>query len=311
MKLPLAACALAALLLPIAAHAAETPAVAVVRLFLADRATGKYAAAYGLLSPGAGLAVTEKEFAAGQALPKAAFVATLAPAPGATSHQQDLLYGVVSLFLDTHNTQRYTYTVVGPDPSDPGAVLVRADPPAGSVDAHSAVLPLLTVRDPASPRLRIDGTGSLTRSDLRNVGLSPAGVRRAMSRYNLTQLAVGIQAYAQDHDLRLPDAARWADQIRPYVKSTVSFHDPSDPLPSAWSYAYNKTLSGRSLALLENPKTTVLLFESTRGTKNASDTGQSVPKPGRHEGGTDYALADGHVKWFKDGAKPSFKLTGK
>ncbi len=54
-----------------------------------------------------------------------------------------------------------------------------------------------------------------------------------------------------------------------------------------------------------------LLFESTAGVKNAADTGDSVPMPGRHNGGTDYALADGHVKWEADGAKPSFLLTGK
>jgi len=56
----------------------------------------------------------------------------------------------------------------------------------------------------------------------------------------------------------------------------------------------------------------VLLFESTDGKKNASDRGESLPRPGRHNGGTDYALADGYVKWVSDTApKPSFLITGK
>ncbi len=63
---------------------------------------------------------------------------------------------------------------------------------------------------------------------------------------------------------------------------------------------------------LESPAATVLLFESTDGKKNASDRGESLPSPGRHNGGTDYALADGYVKWVSDTApKPSFLITGK
>ena len=54
-----------------------------------------------------------------------------------------------------------------------------------------------------------------------------------------------------------------------------------------------------------------MAFDSTLGTRNASDTGQSlravtaVPAPG-----SSCVFMDGHVKWFRQGTYPSFSLRG-
>ena len=101
---------------------ADTPAVAVVREFLADRATGRYAAAYALLSADAFQMIPQDWFLAGSPPPKSML------AQMATS-----LQSLSILLYDTHNTLNRTFTATGPDPALPGAVLVRADPPSFSL----------------------------------------------------------------------------------------------------------------------------------------------------------------------------------
>lgn len=288
---------------------ADTPAVAVVREFLADRTAGKYDAAYALLSPDSRQTNSLQSFEQGD--PTAAHDFRDWPAPA---------FGLLVLFLDTHNTLSYTFTVAGPDPADPSAVLVRATPPATSASTAAVppmtvgspvILRLLTVADLAAHAPRLDFLGAVQRAAPEQFTKARDNAQRAVSQSNLKQLALGITQYVQDHDERMPGADKWVDEIMPYVKTEAIFRDPSAPAGEKWSYAYNSALSHRSLAQFDAPAQTVMLFESTKGVKNASDTGQSVPVPGRHQGGTDYALADGHAKWFPDGTKLSFKLTGK
>ncbi len=274
---------------------ADTPAVAVVREFLADRAAGKYDAAYALLSANAKQVLPFKEFIAGDSSPL-----------GADPSLPAAFLGIGNLFADTHNRRGYTFTVISPDPSDPKVVLVQAVQPK----TPALTLRLLTVTEPATLMPRLDLLGSLERTAPEEFVRARVRAQRDSSQSNLKQLALGVIQYTQDHDERMPDAATWVDEIMPYVKTEAIFHDPSAPAGEKWSYAYNRTLSHQPLAALDSPAQTIMLFESTAGVKNASDTGQSVPVPGRHLGGTDYAQADGHVKWVKDGAKLSFKLTG-
>ncbi len=302
-----------------AAHAApptpkDTPAVAAVRQFLADRAAGHWDAAYQRLSADTHQTISAAEFAKGRT-----------PYVSDTRGASPAFIGVASLFLDTHNTQHYTFTVLGPDPAAPGGVLVRA---ASSAKAP-ATLRIATVTGPGTPAPRLDFFGSLKRTDPMQFARSNENAKRATSQSNLKQLSLGIIQYAFDHDNHLPDADTWVDEILPYVKDKTLFRDPSAPAGEEYSYAFNRALSG---AVLDTPDpqgfvinsvrssdggnkapaaSTVMLFESTAGVKNASDTGQSVPKPGRHLGGTDYAFADGHVRWLPDGTLPSFALTGK
>ncbi len=278
---------------PAAISQADTPAVTVVRAFLADRAAGNYDAAYALLSGEFQKNAPEKELMAGDPIPPA----EAAKLPAA-------LVGIAALIGDMHNTQGRAFTVIGPDPALPGAVLVRAVPPG-------VTFSLLTTTDVATYTLRIEPTASLQHASPKAFAQSRENAERSSSQSNLKQLALGVIQYTQDHDEKMPDAASWGDEILPFVHTEALFRDPSAPAGEKWSYAYNSTLSGVALAKLDSPAQTVMLFESNAGAKNASDTGRSVPKPGRHNGGTDYAFADGHVIWLRDGVVPSYTLLGK
>ena len=283
-----------------ASQQADTPAVAVVREFLADRNAGKYDAAYALLSADLRQQIPEGSFAAGNP-----------PSPFEAHNWLASTFGLFVLWLDTHNTLNYTFTLIGPDPANPGIVLIRAAPPAGNNGLSTATLRLQTVTDSTAHASRIDIFSSLKRSAPRRFGTARDHAERTASQSNLKQLALGVILYGQDHNEKMPDAADWVDEILPYVKTEAIFRDPSAPVGEKWSYAFNSTLSHQPIAALDYPAHTVLLFESSLGVKNASDTGQSVPVPGRHLGGTDYATADGHVQWFPDGTVFSYRLNGK
>ena len=300
---------------PSASAVADTPAVAVVRQFLAARSAGQYTAAYRLLSPGSQKAVLEEDFAAGPPPSASAEVAS------AACDLSTAALGLGALLVDPHNTLGYSFTVVGPDPADPSVVLVRATPPAGAIklptvsapDAgirHAAILRLLTVIDPKTDAPRIDGVKSLEQTAApKELDEEREKVQKAASLSNLEQLSAGIIRYANDHQNIMPDADQWVDEIMPYVKDKTFFHDPS--AVEEWSYAYNSALSHKTVAQLDYPAHTVMLFESSANIKNASDTGRSVPHPGRHLGGTDYVTADGHAQWFADGTALSYRLDGK
>ena len=196
---------------------------------------------------------------------------------------------------------KYKYALVETDAPGSNRILVNATS-IKAAQFPEQLLNLVVISDEADGnRLRLDLNQSLSATDHGTVG----------SISNLKQLSLGIIQYTQAHDNKLPDAYKWVDEIYPYVKSEAMCRDPSAPAGEKWSYAYNRTLSGVSLSKLDDPSSTVMLFESNSGLKNASDTGESIPLPGRHHGGSDFAYADGHVKWYADGTKLSYLLSGK
>ena len=198
--------------------------------------------------------------------------------------------------------------MLGSLPDTPNTVLVRANAPgAGSV----FVLKIVIAPDATGKLLRLDLMQSALRTDPEGFARARQKAEQVSSLSNLRQIGLGIIQYSQDHDEKFPDADNWVDEVMPYIKNKAVFHDPSAPANEKWSYAYNRNLSGVSLAQSDSPADTVEVFESTSGTKNASDTGQSVPVPGRHQGGTDYVFVDGHAKLLPDGTKVSYLLSGK
>ncbi len=299
---------------------ADTPTVSVVRQFLAARTVGLPDAAYALLSTNSQKAISAEDFASGPP------PSTATEVLNAASHLSTPTTGFMVLLTDPHQALGYTFAVVGPDPADPSVVLVRATPPAGAVKLptvsapetgarHAVTLRLLTVIDPKTHAPRLDLVRSLEQAAAPGeLDEEREQEHKFVSLSHLEQLSVGIILYEKDHNSILPDADRWVDEIMPYVKNPNAFRDPSGPVGAAgeqWSYAYNRALSHQSLAQFDAPSHTVMLFESSTNTKNASDTGQSVPRPGRHLSGTDYVTADGHAQWFADGTKLSYRLDGK
>lgn len=280
--------------------AAPSPAEAVVQQYLAARADRQEDKAYALLSSN-----TQTQYPAGQREELAKQLID----PSAASAMPPALVPVMALFVDTRDALHFKFRVLGPSPDDPAVVLVRAYQ-VGMPLSTVRTLQIVTAADAAAGgALRVDGEKTAMRA-APEMMLARSQALQEASQSNLKQLSIGILQYAHDHDDKLPDADKWVTQIMPYVQSEAVFRDPAAP-GQKWGYAFNHTLSGIALDDLDDPAATVLLFESTCGKKNASDTGDSLPARGHHSGGTDYALADGHIKWEADGAKPSFALTGK
>lgn len=120
---------------------------------------------------------------------------------------------------------------------------------------------------------------------------------------NLKQIDLGMLMYTQDHDQHLPDAATWMDDIKPYLVNEQLHKCPGAP-HLEYGYAMNAALSKRSMAEVTQPALTAIVFDSDLGTRNASGGPDAVANPPRHNGGNNYAYADGHVKWCTE--PPSF-----
>lgn len=120
---------------------------------------------------------------------------------------------------------------------------------------------------------------------------------------SLKQLMLGMLMYAQDHDNVLPDAATWMDELMPYLKNDQLFYCPSAP-HLKYGYAMNAALSKRNTAEIAEPWQVAVIFDSDLGTRNACGGPDAVANPPRHNGGNNYAYADGHVKWCTE--IPSF-----
>jgi prepilin-type N-terminal cleavage/methylation domain-containing protein/prepilin-type processing-associated H-X9-DG protein len=174
--------------------------------------------------------------------------------------------------------------------------------------------------------------------------------RKTSCMSNEKQLAMGFLQYTQDYDEKLPTYTPlydpdhyiyWTDQIMPYVKNRQVLRCPSAPKAQGYAcppaeigapvgslfeptYSFNGqnsgvyTVAGRSLASIEKPSITWMLFESGNpGTYESLGYGYAaihltgdIEGPGWHDyflkdvhlDGSNVAYADGHVKWRKAGA---------
>jgi prepilin-type processing-associated H-X9-DG protein len=102
--------------------------------------------------------------------------------------------------------------------------------------------------------------------------------------------------WSQDHDETLPPAKGWAKELEPYLRNLELFRCPGARNLTC-GYAFNLDVAGKRLADIERPSETVLFYESTLGSLDAADKGESQPQPGRHNGGNNLAYVDGHVRW--------------
>jgi prepilin-type processing-associated H-X9-DG protein len=121
---------------------------------------------------------------------------------------------------------------------------------------------------------------------------------------NLRQLSTAMLMYNQDYDEMYPPAERWSPGILPYHKNTSILNCPADT--GKPSYAMNRNLSMGSIAKVTRPADWILLFESNLHKPNAAGTKEAVANPPRHNGGNNWAYADGHVKWLKQGSAVDF-----
>ena len=143
--------------------------------------------------------------------------------------------------------------------------------------------------------------------------------RRASCESNLHQLGLALVQYNQDADEKFPSGGNtaglgWGAEVYPYVKSTGVFKCPDDPTATATnlegfsetdvpvSYGMNANLGPATLAQVNAPASTVLLFE-TQGaqadiTNPAHDIGAvngSYSSPSGNGG--DSATLVGYLDW--------------
>jgi len=122
----------------------------------------------------------------------------------------------------------------------------------------------------------------------------------------LKQLSLAFMQYCQDNDEQFPAADKWYDALLPYTRTADVFTCP-EVAPGKYGYAMNAKLSRRSLAALESPAETVLIYETTVLKRNYFGEGKDLAF--RHLGGANYAHSDGHVKWYPSGRTQRFSLT--
>ncbi len=151
---------------------------------------------------------------------------------------------------------------------------------------------------------------------------------------NLKQIALAIHMYAQDYDERFPityDAPgtsggwwanakyiMWWHETQPYLKNWQLLQCPSDPDPNqggafdaTWqcSYSWNcGWMNGQKLANIPRPAERVYAGDKWgRDPRLAPNNGGGGCNGGQpsyadnsvHNMGANYALCDGHAKWYK------------
>jgi prepilin-type processing-associated H-X9-DG protein len=123
---------------------------------------------------------------------------------------------------------------------------------------------------------------------------------------NLKQITLGLMQYIQDYDERFPPAKTWVDCLEPYVKSRAVFNCPALPKGQRFGYAFNSKLSMKTEDVVSDTGRTAAVYETTVLKNNAYGLGEN--RAVRHEGKSNFAFADGHVKAYPPTFKPTFKL---
>ena len=155
---------------------------------------------------------------------------------------------------------------------------------------------------------------------------------------NMKQIVLALNMYTSDYDdkyLRVAkigwdgtnytyiDIQPWVPQLYPYVKNQDVFHCPAKPDRSAYTPATDSDFvlnayfaTETPVGMIVKPAEAICFAERS---DNPVSTGQPFDevltyspwspmqfwpllKPDRHNGGANYAFADGHAKWLKQDA---------
>lgn len=158
--------------------------------------------------------------------------------------------------------------------------------------------------------------------------------RKSTCQSNLKQMATAALQYAQDYDETMVRTNiflggstyhGWVWLLQPYVKNTEIFTCPSRPSAkwngSATTYANfgygffgiqnvangGPSLAARSLAEIKAPSDVVMFGDSPSNLwyvidwDDVATDDNGGAAEARHSDGANFAFADGHVKWVKDG----------
>ena len=132
---------------------------------------------------------------------------------------------------------------------------------------------------------------------------------------NLHQIGLAMQAYAREHNGQYPVAARWTDDLQPYVEIGEKERTPKN-LDRAFRcattgefYVLNSFFARANLADDFNPATSPLAFCARTSERNFTDGGSLWPIEPIHKmgnrSGNIVVFADAHVKMLE--GKPKFR----
>ncbi|MGD9498584.1 MAG: prepilin-type N-terminal cleavage/methylation domain-containing protein [Armatimonadota bacterium] len=157
---------------------------------------------------------------------------------------------------------------------------------------------------------------------------------------NVKQWSTAWQMYAQDYDETFGGAYHYNVGyyyvvLDPYVKNASLRYCPSDKYQSpgygcnwrGWGYyighptrgmrasppAYNPIYDGCPISLIEHPSELVIMGDSYYKTSTSQanyiyvEYYDDAANYGRHNGGNNFAFADGHAKWVSCGATRQLK----
>jgi prepilin-type N-terminal cleavage/methylation domain-containing protein/prepilin-type processing-associated H-X9-DG protein len=192
---------------------------------------------------------------------------------------------------------------------------------------------LASILFPVFGRARENARRSSCQSNLKQIGL---GLQQYTQDYD-ERFPVVPTGGGGTLTTATPGPYSWADGIQPYLKSVQIYQCPSErniappsdqPLNNGYTdYAYNIGLGrgsggstgvGATLSMLEYPTLTLAVLETKVEAVGAGNQGKAIsaqaggggsanvglatssgPDWVRHLEGSNYAFADGHVKWLK------------
>ncbi len=203
--------------------------------------------------------------------------------PDEANVDMDLLFGLMGIL-----------SLAGAQPGAPETT------PDGRVTIPVQAPPVRLVMVQVEGQWKVDlrASWALLPEPLRAVAEGPAREKATTETClsNLKQLALAALMFAADHDNQLPSADKWTDEVIPYVKNEAILKCPAAPELEC-AYALNRALAGKNHLAIPRLAEEIIFFESNLGKRNATGTVQDLADPPRHQGGNNYAFADGHCKW--------------
>jgi hypothetical protein len=142
-------------------------------------------------------------------------------------------------------------------------------------------------------------------------GCAGSAVLRPPSQYSEAVLRMGLISggvlmYSTDYDAQFMPGARWMDLVEPYTRDPRAAVSPAfDDQPGKYGFALNELVAGRSQTAIEQPDSTLLVFDSTDTRRNAVATSATLPIPPRYGAKNALSYVDGYVPDYPPDPPPS------
>lgn len=127
--------------------------------------------------------------------------------------------------------------------------------------------------------------------------------RRASCQFNLRQIAMATQMYAQDCDDRFPPLRAWNEELFPYLKNEQVLRCPAETQDMP-SYAMNHRLAGVHTPDVDHPDHVAATFDAVPARNLVGGPGL-LPRPPRHNDSHNVAFLDGRVRFEALGSIPN------